>query len=41
MGFKNNSKKKVDKNFALSIKILNQNKIRYWICHGTLLGIIT
>ena len=40
MGFKNNSKKKVDKNFALSIKILNQNKIRYWICHGTLLGII-
>ena len=40
MGFKNNSKEKVDKNFALAVNILNKNKIKYWICHGTLLGII-
>ena len=30
----------IDKNFILAIKILNQKKIDYWICHGTLLGLV-
>ena len=34
------AKKKVDQNFEEVIKLLNSNKIKYWICHGTLLGII-
>ena len=31
-----------DKNrvFELALKILTDNKINYWVCHGTLLGII-
>ena len=29
----------LDKNFILAIKILNK-KIDYWICHGTLLGLV-
>jgi phosphorylcholine metabolism protein LicD len=29
-----------DKNFKLTIEILKKNRINYWICHGTLLGII-
>ena len=33
------TKSEIDKNFRLVIKILNQNSINYWICHGTLLGI--
>lgn len=40
MIYKINNKKKVDANLALAIKIFNDNKIFYWICHGTLLGII-
>ncbi len=32
--------KKIDLNFVEAIKILNNNKIKYWICQGTLLGII-
>ena len=40
MYIKNNSKEKVDLNFYEIIKILNKFKIKYWICHGTLLGII-
>ena len=32
--------KKKDNNFIEAIKILNSLKIDYWICHGTLLGII-
>lgn len=35
-----NSEKKIDINFSETINILNENKIKYWICHGTLLGII-
>ena len=31
---------KADKNLVDSILILNKIKIRYWVCHGTLLGII-
>ena len=27
-------------NFLETINILNNNKIQYWLCHGTLLGII-
>ena len=34
------SKKKIDKNFVTIIKLLNTNNIHYWLCHGTLLGII-
>ena len=37
---KDNSKEKVDLNFYQIIKILNKFKIKYWICQGTLLGII-
>lgn len=40
MGFKNNSKKKIDLNFKKVIKILDEHKIQYWLCHGTLLGVI-
>ena len=34
------SKNKIDRNFVEVINILNKNKISYWVCHGTLLGII-
>ena len=37
---KNNSKKKIDKNFIEAISILKNNDINYWVCQGTLLGII-
>lgn len=37
---KNNCKKKIDQNFVEVINILNKNKIHYWLCHGTLLGIV-
>jgi hypothetical protein len=40
MRSKNNSKKKIDKNFSEIIFFLNKKKIKYWLCHGTLLGII-
>lgn len=30
----------IDNNFKSTIEILNNNKIDYWICHGTLLGIV-
>ena len=40
MYIKDNSKEKVDLNFYQIIKILNKFKIKYWICQGTLLGII-
>ncbi len=30
----------IDSNFKSAIEILNKSKIDYWICHGTLLGII-
>ena len=36
----NLKKIKHDPNFLSTIKILNSNKIPYWACHGTLLGII-
>ena len=32
--------KKTDLNFIEIIKILNGHKIKYWICQGTLLGIV-
>ena len=40
MSNKINSSKKIDQNFKALIEILNENKINYWVCHGTLLGII-
>ena len=30
----------LDQNFVLAINLLNKHKIKYWLCHGTLLGII-
>ena len=32
--------KKIDINFSEIINILNINGIKYWICHGTLFGLI-
>ena len=32
--------KKIDINFSEIINILNKNRIKYWISHGTLLGLI-
>ena len=29
-----------DNNFSIVIKILNELKLNYWVCHGTLLGIV-
>ena len=40
MRIENNSKKEIDKNFIEVIKLLKKNNISYWLCHGTLLGII-
>ena len=40
MSYKNNSYKKIDENLKVLIKTLSEYKIKYWICHGTLLGII-
>ena len=40
MRVKNNSGKKIDINFFEIINILNKNKVKYWICHDTLLGMI-
>ena len=40
MPYKINSNKKIDKNLITLINILTEHKINYWICHGTLLGII-
>ena len=33
-------RKKTDPNLITLIKVLTENKIDYWVCHGTLLGII-
>jgi len=30
----------LDQNFVLAINLLNKHKIKYWLCHGTLLGVI-
>tara|TARA_B100000029_G_scaffold176343_1_gene173666 strand:- start:3854 stop:4546 length:693 start_codon:yes stop_codon:yes gene_type:complete len=35
-----NSKSILDPNFITVINLFNNNNIPYWICHGTLLGII-
>ena len=40
MRAKNNSQKKIDKNFIEIINLLKKNNISYWLCHGTLLGIV-
>lgn len=40
MRTKIDSKKKIDLNFKEVIKIFKKNNIHYWLCHGTLLGII-
>ena len=34
------SKKKIDPNLIEIIYLLDKNKIFYWVCHGTLLGIV-
>ena len=40
MGIESNSKSQIDKNFKEIINLLNNSNINYWLCHGTLLGII-
>ncbi len=40
MSYKIYSVKKIDPNLLSVIDILKEHKINYWICHGTLLGII-
>ena len=40
MSYKANSIKKIDQNFKILINTLSVNRINYWVCHGTLLGII-
>ena len=40
MRAKNNSEKKIGINFFEIINILNKNKVKYLICHVTLLGMI-
>ena len=40
MSKKITSEKKLDQNLLETIKIFNNKKIFYWICHGRLLGII-
>jgi len=40
MSYKNNSYKQIDQNLKILINTLSEYKINYWICHGTLLGII-
>ena len=32
--------KKLDKTLLQVVQILNKHKINYWICHGTLLGLV-
>ena len=39
MRAKNNSEEKIGINFFEIINILNKNKVKYWICHYTLLDI--
>ena len=34
------SEKKIDPNLIEIINLLDKNKIIYWLCHGTLLGIV-
>ena len=31
---------KLDKTLLQAVQILNKHKINYWICHGTLLGLV-
>ena len=40
MSDQSSSKKSLDNNFIDTINILSKNKIFYWVCHGTLLGLI-
>ena len=40
MRFEDNTQKKIDLNFLETIKILNKHGIKYWVCQGTLLGIV-
>ena len=40
MSHQSYSSQKVDKNLKILIDLFNKHKINYWICHGTLLGII-
>jgi len=40
MRAEDNRKEKIDINFSETISILNKHNIKYWICQGTLLGII-
>ncbi len=37
---KGDCKAEVDSNFIATISLLNANEIEYWVCHGTLLGLV-
>lgn len=34
------SKASIDPNFVQAVKLFDKNKISYWVCHGSLLGLI-
>jgi len=40
MPYKIDSQTKIDRNLISLVNILSEYRINYWICHGTLLGII-
>jgi hypothetical protein len=40
MSDQTNREKTLDRNFVETIELLNQNKVPYWVCHGSLLGLI-
>ena len=40
MSYKINCKKKIDPNLITVINFLNYYNIKYWLCHGSLLGLI-
>ena len=40
MSYQAGSKTTIDSNFVETIKILNKHDVPYWVCHGTLLGLV-
>lgn len=40
MSYQSDCKEKVDDNFREVIKLLNEEGYEYWLCHGTLLGVV-
>lgn len=40
MSHQSDRKEKIDENFREVITLLNNSNLNYWLCHGTLLGVI-